>query len=62
MEGKQFHNIGSFQDATRVCNEEVDCMMFYDVNSEKQKYILCDRGSDIRISSNSSSLFLKCTS
>ena len=35
-------------------------MMFYDINSEEAKYSLCDRGSNIRASSNFSSLYLKC--
>ena len=60
MEGEKYRNIADFKDAMRMCNEEEDCMMFYDVNSEKEKYILCDRKSDIHLSSNSSSLFLKC--
>ena len=44
----------------KSCNDHEDCMMFYDVNSEEEKYSLCDRGSSIRVSSNFSSLYLKC--
>ena len=57
---EKYSNMFNIEDAIKSCNDQEDCMMFYDINSEEAKYSLCDRGSSIRASSNFSSLYLKC--